>query len=117
MSMLLTPITANGQTIPVVLASDYVDYRVLGVTTNESHDVPAHVSWALITPSTDIYAKNNAAATIPSGDVTDGSGSIYIPAGASRLIRVKPGGTLQMISPAASIVQIEFFTGASAGTL
>lgn len=110
MATLLSPITGNGNVLPIVEVSTYIDYSVLGVATNESRTVPTGVQWCLVTPSTDTYVKRGAAAAVPAADITDGSGSVYIPAGASRLVRVLAGSSLQMISPAASVVQLEWYS-------
>ena len=64
----------------------------------------------LVTPSSDVYFKRASGSfAVPSADVTDGTGPLYIPAGASRLVQLGDAGNIGMVSAAACIVQLEWF--------
>lgn len=106
---LRNPYSANGLPIQVIEVSDYRCYRSLGVATHETNAVPTGYRWALITASTDAYVQLNATSFGVPADVTDGTGPIFIPAGASRLIRVGGAANIGFVSPAASQLYIEWY--------
>jgi len=91
--------------LPTIKPSDYVDARVLGITTAEVITVPAEACKVLFSCTGDFYAHHNAAATIPAGDVTDGSASALNPTGWV----VTAADTIGVISPAACVLTLEFF--------
>ncbi|MGB3988659.1 MAG: hypothetical protein WBK67_03160 [Minisyncoccales bacterium] len=83
----------------------YVDARVLGASSAESHTVPAGATKVVFSSTGDFYANFTTTAAVPSGDVTDGSASVLNP-----LARNIYGVTaISLISPAACVVTMEFY--------
>jgi len=96
--------------------SAYVDNRVLAAGVAESFTKPAGYSAAVITTNSDCYIRRGGAAAVPAGDVTDGTGSILIPAGQSRIVDLtdSPGATplasFSIICAGAAITSVEWFS-------
>lgn len=107
----LKPQEADGFNLPLVQVSDYIDYRVLAAGSAETVTIPNGANYCVVIPNADCYIKASAAA-VPSADVTDGSGAVYIPAGSARIIPMKPrftGATsFSIVSPQTAIVSLEF---------
>lgn len=82
----------------------YVDAVVLGAGTAESYTVPAGAAWAIFTSDGAFFARVTGTAAIPTTEVTDGTASMYVPAGLQ--IRVEGGTTLSFIRAGASSVII-----------
>lgn len=78
----------------------YIDAVVLGAGTAESYAVPAGAAYAIITSDGAFFARLTGTAVIPTTEVSDGTASMYIPAGIQ--IRVEGGTTISMIRAAAS---------------
>ncbi|WP_370193288.1 MULTISPECIES: hypothetical protein [Aurantimonas] len=58
--------------------SDHVDARVLAASTAERHTIPAGAKYVSFAATGDFYVKfgdGTVTAAVPSGDITDGSGS------------------------------------------
>ena len=89
----------------VVAPSDYIDARVLAATVAEVITVPAGATFVMFSGTADFYVRFNAAATIPSGDVTDGTASELNPQ-----TRVIYGPTIGIISPVICIVTLAFYS-------
>lgn len=84
----------------------YVDARVLAANTNEDHTIPTGARWVIFSSScAAFYAKNGGSATVPSNDVTDGSGSSLNPIG----YYVERSTTIGLISPTTCVITMEFF--------
>lgn len=86
--------------------STWVDARVLGIATAEVHTVPTGANFVRMSGNLDFYANFGAAAAVPAADVTDGTSSILNPSG---IYPVGDVTTIGLISPAATIVTLEFF--------
>lgn len=82
----------------------WVDEMFLGISTAESYTVPASAGFCIITCTTPVWARVNGTASVPIGEVTDGTGSFYVASGTQ--MRLEGGSTLSLISTAASIVSI-----------
>lgn len=93
--------------------SDYRDVRVLAASVNEDHTVPSGAAYCLISSDAELWVKPGGTATIPAGDVTDGTGQICVRAGKERIIRLIEGTaaitTLGLISAGTPKVTLEFF--------
>lgn len=96
--------------------SDVIDYRVLAANTHEAHAIPAGARWAVIHTSADCYvALGGTSFPVPSADVTNGTGPIYVRAGVPRLIDVQPQlhqptPQIGMVSATAATVALEWFS-------
>lgn len=96
--------------------SAYVDNRVLAAATAETFTKPSGYSSAVITVDTDCYIRRDGTAAVPAADVTDGTGSILIPAGQSRIIDLtdSPGATplasFSIVCAGAAITSVEWFS-------
>lgn len=82
----------------------WVDVMALGASTAESYTVPASASFCIITCTTPVWARISGTAAIPSTEIADGSGSFYVSSGTQ--MKLDSGGTLSLISAAASLVSI-----------
>lgn len=82
--------------VPVTPFPAYVNHRT--VTAAETETVPDGASWVVITSDADLWASDSATAVVPSSDVTDGTGSLFLKAGVSRAFAVVAGQTLSVIS-------------------
>jgi hypothetical protein len=89
-----------------ITQSDYINVAFLGVDTAESFTVPAKASIVLFSSDSNFYLNTRAAAVIPTGDIIDGSGPEYNPI----VRRVSPGDSLSLISPAACIIMLAFYS-------
>jgi hypothetical protein len=97
--------SANRQPSTVRNAPGFIDARVLGVATNETHTVPAGASFVYFSSTGPFYARPNAVAAVPAGDVTDGTGSEYNP-----VVWALDGVlTIGLISAAAQTVTLSFY--------
>lgn len=96
--------------------SAYVDNKVLGAGVAEDITKPAGYNSCIITPNADIWMRRGGAAAVPVADVADGTGSILIPAGQSRIVDFLPelpSGTalasVSVLCAGACEVSIEWF--------
>ena len=78
----------------------WVDTVVLGAGTAESYTVPANAGYAVITSALPFYGCISGTAVVPTGEITDGSGSFYIGAGIQ--CRLGSGKTLSLIRATAA---------------
>lgn len=62
--------------------------------------VPSNTEWILLSGTGGFYVRNGATAAAPSGAVTDGTGSLYIPS--SSQFKVNPGDVIHFVRSAAS---------------
>lgn len=100
----------NGITIPVVPMSDYIGNVTLSADAHATVSVPSGMSYALVTPPVDLYVKRiDTSFALPSSNITDGTGPLYIPAGASRLILVHGVDTLGMRCLDGGQIAVEWF--------
>jgi hypothetical protein len=104
------PIMRSNQPIPgtgFIPASQWIDVLAIG-TAAAGYTIPANVSMVRLTPEPVgevAYGNLNGTATVPSANVTNGSGSFPIPAGLA--IGVSPGQVLSVIASAAGTLSIE----------
>lgn len=105
--------------VPGIVASatppfpTYCDVLTLGAASAESWTVPTDAHWAIISVIGDaVWAKANGTATVPT-DVTDGTGSMLLPANSALQIGVPSGGTISFIRNASTqaVVQISCWNG------
>lgn len=85
--------------------SDHVNSITLAAGVAKVETVPALATCVLFSKTTKFYAKHNAAATVPAGDVTDGSASDLNPEGWI----VTAGDTIGVISPVACTVTFAYY--------
>lgn len=98
--------------VPVTGISDYVTARVFGAATAETETMPASTAYKYVAVSAtaDMYLRRGGTAAQPAADVTDGTGSFLLRAGAVRIFGVTPGLELSVIAPGGSgIVTFEYF--------
>ena len=86
----------------------YVDHRALAANVEETHPVPNNKKVLIIISDIDLYIRPDATAAVPSADVSDGTGSIYVPAGAARAFSVKGVASVHMIAGATAKVTMEW---------
>lgn len=99
--------------------SAYVDNRVLAASVAETVTKPTGTvaqtyNSCVITTNADIWIRRDGTAAVPAADVTDGTGSILLPAGSSRVMDFADDGgtilaTFSMISSGAALVSMEWF--------
>jgi len=82
-------------------APTYIDTRVLGAASSETHTVPTGARFVLFSADCNFYAKVGASAAVPAADVTDGTGSEQNPAA-----WLLPVGTTQITLIAATACKI-----------
>jgi hypothetical protein len=82
-----------------------VNNYLLVASTNKAVTVPTGANFALFSASADSWVNVGGVAAVPSGDVTDGTGSELNPS----LRRVEAGGTIGVISEYAAKVSIVFY--------
>lgn len=82
---------------------------MLGAGTAESYTVPAGAKYALITSALPFYGCLSGTAVVPTGEITDGSGSFYVAAGMQ--CKLGSGRTLSLIraTAASTIITIGVF--------
>lgn len=96
--------------MPALQVSAYNDARVLAASAAEVYTVPAGISFLVLTTSgSDIWVKPGGAAAIPAADVSDGTASILIPAGVSRIVDVGHVATVGLIAALPCAVSIECY--------
>lgn len=89
--------------------SNYVTHHALTAATVKVIALPAAgEKAALITAPVDLYIKSGANPAVPSGDVTDGTGATFIPAGATRAIWLDSLTDLRVIAAVACVVTVEW---------
>jgi len=94
---------AGDQTFAVKTGT--VNNYLLVANTNKAVTVPAGANYAIFSANADIWVEMGGAATVPAGDVTDGTGSELNPT----IRKVEPGGTIGVISEYAAKVSITFY--------
>jgi hypothetical protein len=78
--------------------SDFVDQRLLNTDTAESYTVPARAKYALISADHPIAVRVGGTAVWPAADISDGTGSQYIPS--TIQCKVESGRAISMIRAA-----------------
>lgn len=76
-----------GNNLDGIEFTDHVDIVALTAATAKDYTVPAGAKYILMQSLQNFYCSKDRTATIPSGDVTDGTGAILNP-----LLRVVAGG-------------------------
>lgn len=88
-----------------IVQSDYINVAFLAAGAAESFTVPAKAKIVLFSSTSNFYLNTRAAAVIPTGDITDGSGPEYNP-----IVRqVSPGDALSLIASEACIIMLAFY--------
>lgn len=88
-------------------ATPYVNIQDLAANTAETVTVPAACDLIMFgaSPSEFYLRADGSAATIPSGDVTNGTGSMLSPS----VLRFVPGATFSVIAPAVTKVTMRCY--------
>lgn len=91
--------------------SGYINNRTLAASTAEADTPPAGAKAVIITFDVDGWVNPNGGnAAVPSGDATDGSGSIFCVAGVPRLFGLdNANGSLSLIAAAIAHASLEYF--------
>lgn len=105
MKALLISLDAGELPTGTIPFSDFINVQVLLPNVAENAVIPSGARFILFSSTADFYARINATATVPSTDVTDGSGSEINPAIRS-LIGVT---TLSLISSVNCTVTMTFY--------
>jgi len=79
--------------------TNLVDVVYIHDANNHAYTIPAETKWVTITFNSPVWMRYNAAAAVPGADITDGTGSMYLPSSYS--ITVTPGKTLNFVRAAA----------------
>jgi len=85
--------------------SDYIDARVLGVNSAESHTIPSNAKYVLFSATDDFYCLMDGTPSIPSADVEDGSAPELNPT----LRDIQSASAIGLISPRACVVTMSFY--------
>lgn len=89
----------------IINPSSHVDARVLAAGIAEVHNIPVGAEIVVFSGTSDFYVMFDAAAAIPSAEVTDGGASMLNPA----VRRCNGGATIGLISPTGCVVTMEFY--------
>jgi hypothetical protein len=89
-----------------IVGQGYVMYSVLAANIAEVVTIPSGARIVSFSSTGNFYANLGAAATVPSVDITDGTGSLLNPG----VRDVDGAATIGLIAPAACTVQMEFFS-------
>ena len=82
-----------------------VNNYLLTATVNKAVTAPSGANYAVFAANADIWVRIGGAASVPSGDVTDGTGSELNPV----VRKIDPGATIGVISEYAAKVSIIFY--------
>lgn len=98
----------NGLSSHIRQAPSYIDARVLAASTNESHTIPVGARYVVFSATcAAFYARLAGTATVPAGDVTDGTASELNPAA----WLLSPVSTsIGLIAPTACTVTMSWYT-------
>ncbi len=100
----------NAHSTLIPTQSKFVDNRVLAATTNEEVTVATDASVVIITADVDIWVDfNSTLAVIPAADVTDGGGSVLVPAGIPFARVVAGVASFGMIAAGAALISLEWY--------
>ena len=95
----------------IPLYSGYVDNRVLAADTNEEVTKPAGAAVVVITCDADIWVDfNSATAVEPAADVTDGTGSVLLPAGIPHARIISELTSFGVISAGTPLISLEWYS-------
>jgi len=89
--------------------SSYIDNHVLAANVAESFTKPAGARFVRLSANTAYFFNPNAVAVVPSGDVTDGSGSIVGISTESRTFCVDGVTAISVISVGVCTISAEWF--------
>ncbi len=110
MKPLLSFTDHNGAQLLTRVASDTIYNIVLAPNVQERITIPTGATKVIFVSTEDFYAKvgtSTVTAAVPSGDITDGTGSALLPFGYS----IDPSNThISIISAAICIVSLEFYS-------
>ena len=85
--------------------SDHINVRFLAAGVAETETIPTGARIVLFSATSNFYLNTRAAAVIPTGDITDGSGPEYNPI--ARLLVA--GETMSLIASTACIVTMAYY--------
>lgn len=95
----------DSRSVFAINQSDHVDVRILTADTHKSHTIPAEAKFVLFSADNPFYCKLGDTATIPTGDITDGSGSERNPA----FRAIGDATTIGLISETANKITMLFY--------
>lgn len=106
-------VAQDGRGVTALQPSDYIDARVLTAATSERHTIPDGAGYVSIRTTDDIYVKfgdNTVTATVPAGDVTDGTASEIVMAEERMVFRIPAAATdMALISSGTPTVTLSFY--------
>ena len=106
------PVDANGvPLIDFLPETDRVDVHVLAAATAEDIAVPTGAKFCVLTADVDFYYNTNAAAAVPTADVTDGTGSRFAAADTNVNLVVEDVEDISVIASAACKVSAVWWGG------
>lgn len=85
----------------------YVSNRTLAAGVAETVTVPAGATSVIVSGDATMWARIGGTAAVPTGDVTDGTGSVCLQTWAYRACT--PGGTISVVAGATAHVSFEWF--------
>lgn len=94
-----------------ILPAEYINNFSLAAETAETMAIPNAARFMIVSSNEDIWLCFSGTAQIPTGDITDGSGSMLISAGSSgrRMFFVENSSGVSVISAVSAQVSFEFF--------
>lgn len=87
------------------LRPSYINNYILAANTSKTVTVPDGAHYAIFSATNDIWVEINGTVAVPSGDVTDGTGSELNPV----IRRVNPGDSIGVISEYATLLSVAFY--------
>lgn len=93
----------------IELASNYVDNKVLAAGVAKSFTKPANARFCRLSAGQLFYFSVNGTAAIAGADVTNGSGSISVPATVQPMFAVSDVTAISVIAPAGCVVSAEWW--------
>ncbi len=94
-----------GQALTGLAYPQWIDVRVLAAGVAETHTIPTGATYVLFSTTSNFYVAYSGTATVPSADITNGSGPELNPV----LRSVSGLASISIISPATCIVTMAFY--------
>lgn len=94
----------------VEVPSDYIDVRYLPTAAPKSFTKPVGARFCRLSAGLLFFYRVNAAAGIAVSDVSDGTGSISVPATVQPMLNVDNVGTISVAAPSSCAVSAEWWS-------